>query len=232
MCYFSSLIFCYLIHTSCYITISNVPRLSHVEPPRYALQEAVSEGTHQPENNMAAVSKLLQFCSRGTYDYESNPTLNYPTPSKAHQDAAVYILADKYDIQSLKELATARFSAVVNECLVSDLPSLISLVYSKTSEPDCALRKAIVRYAFKQWRSLSPIPDLIQTIAENPSFALDLINAAYPDIEEKKPNVGESMSIIQGISESLINGDWNEYWSIYCRPFIIYLCGIISIIFM
>ena len=178
------------------------------------------------------MNHLLQFCSRGTYHYDVNTALQTKILSKAHQDAAVYILAHKYDIQSLKELATARFSAIVNECPVTELPSLISLVYSKTSEPDCALRKDVVRYALKQWKLLSSSPELIETVAENPSFAIDLIDEAYPNIEEQKPDEEGSTSIAQDWMEVLTIGNGEMYWKMYLRPFIIYLCGVISIIFM
>jgi hypothetical protein len=70
-------------------------------------------------------------------------------------NAKIYIIADKYDIQALKEWAVAKYKEVLPATWNS--PSFIesaSLVFEKTLESDRMLREVIIRKASENAKAL------------------------------------------------------------------------------
>jgi hypothetical protein len=91
--------------------------------------------------------------------------------------AAVYGIAEKYDVSGLKELAKTRFeSAAKSEWNSADFSTAIELVYSTTPDSDEGLR-SIVLDTLAQNPSLFARDDIEQVVKRINGLAYDLLKA-------------------------------------------------------
>ena len=126
---------------------------------------------------------MLQYCYGMGYDQDSSAyeIQKQFHDSRAHMNAEIYMLADKYDIAGLKQVAATQYRWVMEVWAknAATLPvfSLVRLVYGGTPDSDQTLRGPVVHYAQLRWSVLASQPDIKTFLAENSAFALDLLNS-------------------------------------------------------
>ena len=135
---------------------------------------------------------MLQYCYGMGYDQIVSKDEDLYHDSLAHMNAEIYMLADKYDVGGLKQVAAIQFRGLMEVWAkdVTMLPifSLVRLVYGGTPDSDETLRKPVVRYAQLRWSELSSRPDIKTFLAVNSAFALDLLNSTpLKVVTEPKP---------------------------------------------
>ncbi|CAG7561070.1 unnamed protein product [Fusarium equiseti] len=94
--------------------------------------------------------------------------------------ATMYQIADKYDVQSLKQVARAKFSTAVVELEGWDeveFPSVISLVWSTTLPNDRGLRDVVSATSLKNLAALLEKDSFIEELTVNGLFAVELIRS-------------------------------------------------------
>lgn len=100
-------------------------------------------------------------------------------------NAKIYIIADKYDIQALKEWAVAKYKEVLPATWNS--PSFIesaSLVFEKTLESDRMLREVIIRKASENAKALFDRGEFVALLQSHGDFAAEVLR----DVVFNQPN--------------------------------------------
>ncbi len=100
-------------------------------------------------------------------------------------NAKIYIIADKYDIQALKEWAVAKYKEVLP--VTWNSPSSIesaSLVFEKTPESDRMLREVIIRKASENAKSLFDRGEFVALLQSHSDFAVEVLR----DVVFNQPN--------------------------------------------
>lgn len=143
---------------------------------------------------------MVQYCYIMDYtDEKPEESLNSgdstepPYISRAHTNAQVYALAEKYDIAGLKLLAKIKFDkAMVVESdhllFCSDMThhpdmarliTIISFVYNSTPGTDRTLRDRVIGDVWKHWKHLTPMPEFHTLIAANPELMIEAVNKKF-----------------------------------------------------
>lgn len=148
------------------------------------MQEASTKRIELPDDNPAMVKRMLEVCYGTAYSEEADRTHDPPSAQRAHIHAGMYILADKVEMEGLKDYAKKRFTIIMDlwmkyKTIMRSLPRLVSLVYSSTPETDRTLRDAVAAYAQTKWQALSTELDMKTLLAENPDFAFDILNSMH-----------------------------------------------------
>lgn len=143
-------------------------------------QEAQTKRIELPDDNPAMIKRMLQFCYGMTYSfspgYDENPDAIY----NPHCHAAMYALAEKYEIEGLKTIARINFTngmklGMACKAGIPSISTLVPLVYTGTPESDRTLRDELVNYSQKKWELI----DVVERKAalHNPEFAFDMIDS-------------------------------------------------------
>lgn len=144
-----------------------------------------------PDDFMPSVARMVDYCY--LMDYSDGPVLEHggsPEPSyvsRAHTNAQVYALADKYDIVGLLILAIMKFDVTMEAEFASapvrpdmaHLIAIISLVYNSTPDSNRVLRDRVINYVWKHWKELSPKPEFVELIAANPELMIGFVNEKF-----------------------------------------------------
>ena len=107
--------------------------------------------------------------------------LDYDVPSDQSAmsfHARAYQIADKYDVQSLKQLARTKFSTTVVKLEGWDndeFPTVISLVWSTTLPNDRGLRDVVATASYKNLGALMERQSFIDELTANGPFAVEVI---------------------------------------------------------
>lgn len=141
-------------------------------------QEGVSCEIELKEDDPAMVEEMLRFLY--TSDYKADSGEDY----QLSINAKMYAMGEKYSINSLKDLAKAKFS----KCLTpgQDLEEFfdifleaVDLVYTTTPASDRGLRDCLTPILAAHKETLRKLPDFVNLIKGQLSdgdFAMDVIN--------------------------------------------------------
>lgn len=124
----------------------------------------MSEEIYLDDNEPFIVGKMIDFLY--AIDYDDHPTTSLAEPAKqatdAHNPASllinakVCIIADKYELKVLRELACTKYKeALPNAWNTSIFSESASLVFDNTVETDRMLRDVIFRIASHNARGLT-----------------------------------------------------------------------------
>ena len=94
----------------------------------------------------------------------------------------VYALADKYNVQPLKELAKVKFQkALDTQYEHESFPGAIVAVYSTTPSSDRGLRDAVVSQVGSIRSELKTRREFLDVVKSVGDFAVDLLMASWAD---------------------------------------------------
>lgn len=100
-------------------------------------------------------------------------------------NAKIYIIADKYDIQALKEWAVAKYEEVLPTTWnSSSFIESASLVFEKTLESDRMLREVIIRKASANSKALFDRGEFVALLQSHGDFAAEVLR----DVVFNQPN--------------------------------------------
>ena len=112
-------------------------------------------------------------------DVDQNPNwadLSDSSHTRLVNNAWVYAMADKYDIQKLKELAARKFQAVVFDWWTPGaMADVAREVYETTPATDRTLRDLVINQAVNQTRALYTEPSWKDVIESHGDLSIDLI---------------------------------------------------------
>ncbi|TKA63514.1 hypothetical protein B0A49_09072 [Cryomyces minteri] len=141
--------------------------------------EATSRVVDLEGNDPYSVAALLSFVY--TFDYDDSEHDESAKLCPLSFNVQVYLIADKYDISALQDLAASKFKKCTTTGGVSNLGDFVLAVraiYGWTKEDD-TLRDAAVAFAWARTNILSPdSEELVQVLLDLPEFAVDLIKRA------------------------------------------------------
>ena len=115
-----------------------------------------------------------------------------PNDSSMLFHTRVYQIADKYDVQSLKQLARTKLNTAIVELRgweEADFPDVINLVWTTTPPHDRGLRDIVSATSFKHLDTLMKQDSFIDELTENGAFGLEIIR-----IQSKRLNNMEHYS--------------------------------------
>ncbi|KAK4694427.1 hypothetical protein P7C71_g3156, partial [Lecanoromycetidae sp. Uapishka_2] len=110
------------------------------------------------------VEMMLRYCY----------STDYATNSTALNDAKMYAMGDKYDMQNLKLLAEEKFAVSITKSPDDFIASIVT-VYTSTPDSDRGLRGLVAGYAVYHWKKLFSMPDFQKAIAQNLGVVNDII---------------------------------------------------------
>lgn len=92
----------------------------------------------------------------------------------------VYQIADKYGIDSLKELAASKFCDATKKFWGSDeFPIAVTLAYTTTLPTDMGLRNSILVTTFDNFDDIMGRNEFCETLKTNQDFATDLVRFMF-----------------------------------------------------
>lgn len=169
------------------------------------------------------VKRMLQFCYGMEYSAHGGEGGEPLWISGLHTHTEMYVLADKYGLESLKECAKSSFLGKLEDWMEIDVASqppsvhnLVSLVYNHTPESDRTLRDPFVIYVRKKWDTLSINPETKAALAESADFAFDVINSKHSTVEspgsKHKGTCGHRLALEQSKSiRAACSYNWREH---------------------
>ncbi|RYP76242.1 hypothetical protein DL771_001861 [Monosporascus sp. 5C6A] len=111
----------------------------------------------------------------GDYSEDTHQELGTPDDDELFKDVRVYVLADMFLMDHLKEDALRKFKSKLSELWISEkFTDCVKEIYSSTNEFDCGLRNAAVEttkvHLTRLWEK-KPFKELIR---EGGDFVVDL----------------------------------------------------------
>ena len=100
----------------------------------------------------AAVKHMVTFLYTGDYAeaiFQPAYGMESIVGAELMLHALIYSLADKYDIQGLKQLAENRFVETGDEFMCEDFPAIVAMIFDTTPENDLGLRAVLARICAK-----------------------------------------------------------------------------------
>ncbi|KAJ4016175.1 hypothetical protein NW766_004365 [Fusarium irregulare] len=135
------------------------------------IQESVEGVVDITDFDIILVEAMVHFMYHLDYDVPSEQ-------SAMSFHATVYQIADKYDVQSLKQLARTKFSTTVMKLEgwdKAEFPSVISLVWRTTLPKDRGLRDIVATASYKNLAALMEKKAFIDELTANGPFAVEVI---------------------------------------------------------
>lgn len=179
-------------------------------------QEAESHCIDLPDDDPTAVWTMLRYLYSLEYTIEPRNDYEYfylggsvpnPDHNKLRQlsslhlvcNASMYTLGDKYGIQGLKGIASAKFAATLKqpewteewtsaEVSIGALGTAVKCIYDSTPDSDRALRDQVLGYAKLHLRRLVTLKHFKAILAEVPELAFELL------VQEAEGRVSEDAS--------------------------------------
>ncbi|KAL9590751.1 MAG: hypothetical protein Q9203_000473 [Teloschistes exilis] len=160
---------------------------------RKACQPGFKEGETMcvdlAEEEPCMVAKLVHYLYNFDYDdediigkhdddgqYAQKGSLGYK-PTRIATNAALYIMADVYNVTGLKSLAKAKFSlALPNGWNGEDFPEVIRTIYQSIPPGDRDMRGCVLPVIRAHWQELRNSEPFMEVVREIPDFAVDLID--------------------------------------------------------
>ncbi|MCJ1251050.1 hypothetical protein MMC30_008281 [Trapelia coarctata] len=150
------------------------------------------------DHRFAPIISKIDFNSDPPAKVSSKATFNFGNKTDADQDqpkrvnslsllinAKVYIIADKYEVQALKDLAIAKYVHVLPETWNSSaFTESADLVYNNTVETDRMLRDAIVQGASKNIKALLDRGEFVDLLKSQSDLAVEVLRVVVsnPDL--------------------------------------------------
>lgn len=129
-------------------------------------------------------SSIVESMLRYMYSFNYN---NIRGVSSMVYDAQVYQIADKYDIQTLKEYSKDRFStAITTGWKMDEFPLAINVVYESTPSKDRGLRDLVVETSLLHLDTLLEQDGFGNSLRTSADFSADLIPFLAPNTSIKK----------------------------------------------
>lgn len=126
------------------------------------------------------VERMIHFLYSFDYSDEVNDptTTSQATTESLAINAAMYIIADKYEVDLLKDLAKDKFSETIKEAWSApSFPNIIETIYDNTVTSDRGLREAlfpVLKLHQSQLRKTEAFMDVVRSCGD---FAVDVIDA-------------------------------------------------------
>ncbi|KAJ2987547.1 hypothetical protein NUW58_g4446 [Xylaria curta] len=141
-----------------------------------SFREGKSKEFHFKEGSAHAHWRVLEYMYTGNYVEEPAKVLNIPDDDELVKDVRVYVTAEFFMLDHLKQHALERFESKLQKLWVSELfVDCIREVYDTTTELEHGLRNAVVEVALTHRAELwgkSAFRDLVH---EGGDFAVDLM---------------------------------------------------------
>ncbi|KAF2085252.1 POZ domain-containing protein [Saccharata proteae CBS 121410] len=134
------------------------------------------------DDDLVIVEMMVRFFYR--FDYDDTVHID-GKESPYMVNALVYALADKYDCQSLKELALRKFEDANHSWHLEDLLDIVRAVYDTTPSTDRGLRDQVVDATHYNLDKLIYEPEFMDMLEDVPGFAADLTRAVTENAVEK-----------------------------------------------
>ncbi len=150
-------------------------------------------------------------------DYEDHRSSVHPDrtpgydPTSLLVNAKLYIIAEKYEIQALKELACTKYQQVLPETWnTSVFAESARLVYDNTVETDRMLRDIIVEVASNNAKTLLDRGEFVDLLKSNGGLATEIMRKAidrYESLmEPQQTNIPDRKSV-SGLQK--VEEEWN-----------------------
>lgn len=137
------------------------------------------------DDEPSIVQKIIEYFYKLDYDDNrssssakpvANPSTSFD-PRSLLVNAKVYVIADKYELDALKELACYKYNEVLlGNWNTSNFSESVSYVYENTVETDRCLRDVIVRVASDNARSLLDRGDFVAMLKIHGDVATDIMH--------------------------------------------------------
>lgn len=115
----------------------------------------------------------------------SKGTTTVLKPSKAITNITMYAIGDRYNVGTLKELATKKFSALRSAEWFDELPTVAEQIYTTTPENDRGLRDILQKACARHAESLIQDETTCETALKVPQFTLDLCRSIWKESRER-----------------------------------------------
>jgi hypothetical protein len=112
-------------------------------------------------------------------------------------NAKVYIIADKFDIQPLKELAKTNYEEVVaHEWNSESLISSLKLLYDETMDTDCLLKGVAIKATGEDAEELMDRGEFVSLCKESGEIAFDVLKPSLSSttLQKKFPNCSKKVT--------------------------------------
>lgn len=134
-------------------------------------QESVKDAIELQEDDPRAVEAMINFMYGRDYDSSGNSSGRI---SPILFNIKVYLVADKYGIETLKRLSKEKFDKVASSCWdMDDFPHAITEVYIESSHAE--LQNTIAMVAHQHVRELLKKEDFQLVLSETSGFASHLL---------------------------------------------------------
>lgn len=159
------------------------------------MQEGLAKRIELPEDNPLLISQLICYCYTTDYKFvrhtdnatETEDAFDFPP----YFHAAMYAMAEKFDLKNLKKLAEKKFGTALyvldaifpieasgNEPF-SLILEVIRLIYRTTPENDRGLRDLVFRFLARNWDAFLAQQEFKTFImAANMDFVMGIIAAS------------------------------------------------------
>ncbi|KAE8446182.1 hypothetical protein EG329_012407 [Mollisiaceae sp. DMI_Dod_QoI] len=160
-------------------------------------KEGITREINLPDDDPKIFDRLIQFLSKETFDDEAS-TNEVSEDSHLTIYTKVYVLAEKYDIPSLKELATSKFKkAVAPEWNPDSLATSLELMYTELPDSDLMLKKVAIEAASEHIGELVDRAEFESMCKKYPGVAFDIFKGFVASMHprgkfEKCPKHGTS----------------------------------------
>lgn len=138
---------------------------------------------------------MIRYCYYGDYDDHNVEVFieHYQFVSRINTNAGMYAIAEKYDMQGLKNTAKGKFDDLLSQpsccapiyshsmpyvqlnSTIYHVAEVIQFVYNSTPDTDRGLRDSLVDFAQKHWEILSDVPNFEAGVSQIPAFLLEII---------------------------------------------------------
>jgi len=124
----------------------------------------------------------------------------------------MYIIADKYDLYPLKELANVKYgNALSAQWDSSEFVESLKLLYEETMENDTLLKDVAIKLAGEHAKELLDRREFVALCEENGTIAVEVLRRAIAALEFSKPNCPWHQ-ITNCVTPSNNQIGWGGYW--------------------
>lgn len=168
----------------------------------------------------AKVSSVATFNFGNKTDADQDQAVDQDQPKMVNSlslliNAKVYIIADKYEVQALKDLAIAKYLHVLPETWNSSaFAESADLVYNNTVETDRMLRDAIVQGASKNVKALLDRGEFVDLLKSQSDLTVEVLREVVkiPDLSPEVEAVDDTWGIGGGSKKKKKGGGFRgEY---------------------
>ena len=124
----------------------------------------------------------------------------------------MYIIADKYDLYPLKELANIKYETALSAHWNStEFVESLKLLYEETMENDTLLKEVAIKVAGDNAKQLLDREEFVALCEENGTIAVEVLRRTITAVENSKPNCPWHHST-NCVTPSNNQRGWGGYW--------------------